>query len=473
MTTKATGTLTPFGDGDDERLGESLRAGEVPVAVYGLGKVGLPLAAVYADATSNVTGVDINEAVVEQVNRGEPPFDHEPGLRSLLEEHVNAGNLVATADGADAAATASLHIVIVPVSVNAPTDKRAPKWTPEGASRSDATTERRADLSALTSAIDDISQGLSAGDLVIIESTVPPGTSAGLVTDRLCQQSGLDRDRFGVAFSPERISSGRAIEDLRGAYPKIVGGTTPRATRAAARCYRSMYGGQVIVVSDATTAEAVKVFEGVYRDVNIALANELGTTTDELGIDVREAIAAANTQPYCNIHDPGAGVGGHCIPTYPYFLLSPMSTDLPLIRTARRVNDAMPEFVVSKTIDELERRDVDPHAATVAVLGITYRGEIPETTASPAFPILEGLLERGVTVVAVDPIVDAVDGLEVPLVDLDAFYALNPDAAVLVTAHEAFSRIEWTRLEDLIVIDSRDALDVENHQQYTIGRGYR
>lgn len=439
---------------DDQR--RAFLDGRVPVAVYGLGKMGLPLAAVYAETTSNTVGVDISSAVVAAVNRGETHVVREPDLDPLVADAVEKGALRARDDPAAAAAEARVHVIIVPTPIHADS-------TP--------------DLSALRSVCADIAAGLAPGDLVIVECTVPPTTCRDVVRPLLAEESGFSPTEFGLAFCPERTSSGRAIEDIRGAYPKVVGGVDPESTRAAALVYEEINSQGAITVSDATTAESVKVFEGVYRDVNIALANELARFTDELGIDVNEAISVANTLPFCDIHTPGIGVGGHCIPYYPYFLIHGFSTDAPLLRTAREVNDSMPAFAVAKLREEFAAEGIDVEGKTVLVLGLTYRAGVNETAATPAGPLINGLREAGVDVLAADPILtaDEIAAFGAEPVSLADVTDRAVDAAVLVTAHEEIVALDWEGFDEpLIVIDGRNALDLAdtNHRVYTIASGY-
>jgi len=426
--------------------------GEVPVAVYGLGKMGLPLAAVYAEVTGNVTGVDIDKSVVDRIRRGECPVEREPGLSELIAELVEDGSLNASADSVAAAADAAVHVVIVPTLVDE---------------------DNQPDLSAVRAAVTDIAQGLDPDDLVIMESTLPPGTTETVLGPLIESESGLNSDEFGLAFCPERTSSGRALRDIRGTHPKIVGGATEESTRAAVDIYEALVDNDVIPVSDATTAEMVKVFEGLYRDVNIALANELARFADELDRDVREAIAAANTQPYCDLHTPGPGVGGHCIPYYPYFIINWLTTDAPLLETSRSINDAMPTFVADKALEGLAAKSIEPDDATALVLGLTYRAGVRETRASPAYGVCDRLSEAGVDVLATDPLVDA-DGFAATNVSLVDAFDEDLDAVVLVTDHEEFDAIDWTSFDDpLVVVDGRDALDLADtdHLVYTVGRG--
>jgi UDP-N-acetyl-D-mannosaminuronic acid dehydrogenase len=429
---------------------EAFRSGAVPVAVYGLGKMGLPLAAVYADVTGNVVGADVDPAVVETVNGGECHVEREPGLPELVEETVADGALEATADPAAAADRAAVHVVIVPTPI---------------------TDEREADLSILRSVAEDIGSGLDRGDAVLVECTVPPRTCADLLEPLLADDA--EHDEFGLAFCPERTSSGRALRDIRGAYPKVVGGVDRESTRVAELVYGEITDDEVVPVSDAATAEAVKVFEGLYRDVNIALANELAALTDELGVDVTEAIETANTQPFCDIHDPGVGVGGHCIPYYPYFVINEFEGRTRLLETAREVNDSMPEFAVETLARELDAEGVSPDEATVAVLGLTYRPGVAETRASPAGPLAERLSELGAEVLAVDPMVEDAEGFAAERVGQADLYDRDLDAAVLVTAHDEFDAIDWERFDPLVVVDGRDSLDLDagRHRVYTIGRG--
>ncbi|MWV65480.1 nucleotide sugar dehydrogenase [Halorubrum sp. JWXQ-INN 858] len=441
----------PYGaETDRESLRAAIRNGEVPVAVYGLGKMGLPLAAVFADVTGNVIGADIDESVVESIGRGECHVGGEPGLPELVAQTVADGSLETVADPTVAADRAAVHVVIVPTLLTA---------------------GRRPDLSAVEAVIDDVATGLDPGDLVCIESTVPPRTCVDEVVPRLAERSAVDEGSFGVAFCPERTASGRALRDIREAYPKVVGGVDADSTRAAAALYDEVTRNEVIEVSDATTAEAMKVFSGVYRDVNIALANEFARYADDLGIDVREAIDAANSQPLANVLSPGPGVGGHCIPVYPHFLIDHFETSSPLIRIARAVNDGMPSFTVERVRDALYDAGVPVEEATVLVLGATYRPGVKELRNSPSDRIAELFSRYGASVYWSDPLIDdpdAIPGERLPLADVaDA----DPDAIVVATPHEPFVELDWSAIPPTIVVDCHDALDLADthHVEYTIG----
>ena len=453
----ARGKLYGTGADDDERR-RAFASGEVPVAVYGLGKMGLPLAAVYAEVSGNVLGVDVDPDVVDRVSAGESHVEGEPGLDELVAETVSGGALGATVDPVAAARRAGVHVIIVPTLLD---EAGGP------------------DLSAVEAVASSIAEGLEPGDLVVLESTVPPRTCVDRVLPLLERESGLEADEFGLAFCPERTKSGRAVEDIRGAHPKIVGGVDDESTRAARAVYETIVDNDVIPVSDATTAEAVKVFEGVYRDVNIGLANEFARHGEELDVDVTEAITAANTQPFCDIHTPGVGVGGHCIPIYPHFLIDRFEADSDVMEAARTANEAMPAYTAGQVLRGLREEGVDPADSDALVLGLTYRPGVDELRKTPALPLIRTLADAGVSVSAVDPITDDTEQFEdagAGIVGLDDVAAATEggtaesgyDAVVLVTPQAPFEGLDVPALgtgdAPLVVVDGRQSLThLQNH----------
>lgn len=447
MSEQVTGGAPLYGATDNEAAQRAaFTGGDVPVAVYGLGKMGLPLAAVYADVSGNTVGVDVDESVVESVAAGECHVKREPGLRSLVAQTVADGSLRATTDSRAAAAAAAVHVIMVPTLLTA---------------------DKEPDLSALLSAVRDVAAGLSPGDLVVVESTVPPRTTADKVVPLLAAESELPPTAFGVAACPERTVSGEALADIRGTHPKVVGGVDDESTRVAALIYDEISDNEVVETSDATVAEAVKVFEGVYRDVNIALANQLATYAAEVDADVTEAIDVANTQPFCDVHDPGPGVGGHCIPVYPYFLTGAFDVDDPLLTTAREVNDGMAEYTVTLLERILSVHGIDRQGPRVLLLGLTYKANIEELRNTPALPVAEFLREAGASVVGVDPMLDdwSDSPAEHELADIERcvveeMYDADADAVVLVTPHDEFAGADWAAF-DAPILDGRGAIDVE------------
>jgi UDP-N-acetyl-D-mannosaminuronic acid dehydrogenase len=251
----------------------------------------------------------------------------------------------------------------------------------------------------MDAAVSSITPGLHAGSTVLFETTLPIGDTRRRYAARLEAGTGLvlDRDLF-VAFSPERLFSGAALRNLA-TYPKLVGGVGPASTARATAFYDSVLDAEIVAMSSAEAAEMAKLVDTTYRDVNIALANEFARAAEAAGVDVLEVIRAANSQPYSHVHQPGLGVGGHCIPVYPHFLLS-NAPDLELVSTARRVNDAQ----VGAAIRTIQSVVGSLDGVPILVLGLTYREGVKELAYSRALPLIERLAFLGADVSAWDPL---------------------------------------------------------------------
>ncbi len=348
------------------------------VAVVGAGKMGLPLAAQFAGHGWSVVAVDVQESVVAAINAGRSHVGEEPGLAELVATAHAAGRLRATTDGAEAARGADVVVLIVPVMLN---------------------DEQQPDYRYMDSAVAAIGPGVHAGSLVIFETTLPVGDTRQRFVPQLEAASGLRADLdFLVAFSPERLYSGAALRNLA-TYPKLVGGIGPASGDRAAAFYASVLDAEVVRMSSAEAAEFSKLADTTYRDVNIALANEFARYADRVGVDIQEVIAAANSQPYSHIHQPGLGVGGHCIPVYPHFLLS-RAPEMELVELSRRVNDGQ----VGLAIRALQRALGGLEGVPVLVLGLTYREGVHELAYSRALPLIERLGFHGAIVSAFDPL---------------------------------------------------------------------
>ena len=356
--------------------GEAGTAGTV--AVVGAGKMGLPLAAQFASHGWSVIAIDIDPVVVAAINEGRSHVGGEPGLSDLVADAHRAGRLRATLDGAAAASEADVVVLIVPVMLDAAS---------------------HADHRSMDAAAAAIALGLHAGSLVIFETTLPVGDTRGRYAPRLAEVSGLtlEEDLF-VAFSPERLYSGSALRNLA-TYPKLVGGLGSTSSTRATAFYASVLDADVVAMSSAEAAEFAKLADTTYRDVNIALANEFARYADRIGVDLVEVIAAANSQPYSHIHQPGLGVGGHCIPVYPHFLLD-RAPELELVALARQVNDGQVDVVLDAMTEVLGTFV----GQKVLVLGLTYRHGVKELAYSRALPLISGLRERGAVPLAFDPL---------------------------------------------------------------------
>ncbi len=356
--------------------GEAGAAGTV--AVVGAGKMGLPLAAQFAGHGWDVIAVDVQQAVVDAINAGRSHIGDEPGVAELVADAHAAGRLRATLDGAAAAAAADVVVLIVPVMLDA---------------------NHQPDYGYMDAAVAAIAPGVHAGSLVIFETTLPVGDTRTRFAPQLEAVTGLRAEEdFLVAFSPERLYSGAALRNLA-TYPKLVGGLGPRSAARAAAFYDSVLDAEVVEMSSAEAAEFSKLADTTYRDVNIALANEFAAYADRIGVDIREVISAANSQPYSHIHQPGLGVGGHCIPVYPHFLLS-RAPELSIVARSREVNDGQ----IDIALDEIRSRVGELDGVSVLVLGLTYREGVHELAYSRALPLIDALRAAGATVSAHDPL---------------------------------------------------------------------
>ena len=411
--------------------GEDGTAGTV--AVVGAGKMGLPLAAQFATHGWTVIAVDVNPAVVDAVNAGRSHVGEEPGLAELVATVHAQGRLRATLDAAAAAREADVVVLIVPVMVDA---------------------DHRPDYRYMDPAVASIAPGIHAGSTVIFETTLPIGDTRRRFAPALERVSGLVADRdFFVAFSPERLFSGAVLANLA-AYPKLVGGLGAASTDRAARFYASVLDAEIVAMSSSEAAEFSKLAETTYRDVNIALATEFAHAADALGIDVQEVIAAANSQPYSHIHQPGIGVGGHCIPVYPHLLLS-RAPGLRLVETAREVNDAQSVRAVA-ALDGLLGGLA---GAPVLVLGITYREGVKELAYSVAIPLIAALRAAGADVAAYDPLMEPAE-IEAVGARPWAWGTPGPFRAVVTqTGDRLFGTLDPAWFPDLAVVyDGRNSL---------------
>jgi nucleotide sugar dehydrogenase len=396
----------------------------VNVCVVGLGKIGLALAVQYASRGLSVTGCDVDASKVEQISAGTCPVVGEEGLEAGLSAALREGRLRATTDTTAAAAASDVVVIIVPVGLTA---------------------GRRPDFSQLDAAVRAVAAGVRPATLVVVESTVPVGTT---------------RDRVGAMFgehvllaaSPERVSVGRIFRDLR-TYPKVIGPRDEASWAKAAAFYGAALEAPCLLrVRDPETAELAKLAEGVYRDVNIALADELARYADAIGVDATEAFAAANSQPYAHLHQPGVGVGGHCLPVYPYFL----PDDLTMARYARRTNDGMAAYAVER----LEAAVGSLRGTTVLILGLAYRPDVKEAANSSAFVLAEALRAHGARPLVHDPWFSNDEvralGLEPP----EAFPPPHVDALIVQALHEAYRGLDLGAFAGCrAVLDGRNALE--------------
>ncbi|MEF8842234.1 MAG: nucleotide sugar dehydrogenase [Haloarculaceae archaeon] len=438
---------------------------ECPVAVVGLGYVGTSLAAVLAEGGHAVRGVDVDASIVDRVTDADCPIEEE-GITGRFERYAEEGRITASTDPGTVA-----DCPTVLVTVGTPLSAADP------------------DLSSVESATEDIAPHVGPENLVVYRSTLPATATEETIAPLLAEGSGLEPGvDFHLAFCPERMAEGSAYEDLTTA-PVVVGGVSA-GSREAAESFWSSFGLETVPVSDPTAAELAKLADNWWIDLSIALANELALLSEKLGTDAIEVIEAANTLPKgqhnVNILYPGAGVGGSCLHKDPWFVArlgEEYGLDLETPRVSRRANDRMPGHVVDLTREALGG---DLAGATVAVLGVAFKGGTDDTRNTPAVPVVEGLREAGADLRVTDS--------SVPADEVEELLGIAPerlpetldgaDAVVIVTDHDAYRALTPETLRERVgrdsfaVVDGRhvfawDAFDGTGVSYRGVGRGVR
>ncbi|WP_297520837.1 UDP-N-acetyl-D-mannosamine dehydrogenase [Thermococcus sp.] len=408
--------------GIDDRIAE--------MAVVGLGYIGLPTAIMFANSGFNVIGYEIRKEVVDRINSGRAHIV-EPEIDELLKKAVESGRLKATSNPEEIK-NRDVYVICVQTPLNE---------------------DKTPNLSYLESAVKTVAKVMKKGSLVVIESTVPPLTTvkmARLIEDITGLKAGED---FYMVHAPERVMPGRIFKEL--VYnSRIFGGITPESAELAEKLYRAFVKGQTFKTSS-TVSEVVKLMENTFRDVNIALANEFAHLAHQYGVNVFEAIDLANTHPRVNIHTPGIGVGGHCLPKDPHLLVWPAKDDFGLIRLAREINDGMPLLAKDLLFEALKTVNLPPERTVVAVLGLAYKGDSDDTRNSPAKAFVEAIEGDVKEVRTYDPFVEGTHGSVE-----DALK--GTDAAVIATDHSEFRSLNWERIGSLmrtrILIDGRHVI---------------
>ena len=406
------------------------------VAVVGLGYIGLPTAVSLATGGLEVTGVDVNPEIVERINRGETPFA-EPDLSVSVSGAVAMGRLRAQRD----MPSADAYVIAVPTPF---------------------TGDHRADLSYITAAAEAIAAVLRGGEVIVLESTAPPGTTRRVSELVAARRPDLHLPHIPdvppdvhVAHCPERVLPGRIMIEIA-TNDRVIGGLTPACAARAAELYQTFCRGRLIV-TDASSAEMAKLAENAYRDVNIAFANELSLICQRLGLDVWEIRQMANHHPRVEILRPGPGVGGHCIAVDPWFIVESAPDLAQLIRTARAVNDHMPAHTAEQVV-ATSRRFRDPR---IACLGLSFKADVGDLRESPAVEITARIAAAlpDVKVHAVEPHAPSLpgrfDGLD-NVVLTDAEHAIaESDVIALLVDHSCFRGIKKSQLAGKVVYDTR------------------
>ncbi len=400
------------------------------LCVLGLGYIGLPTASTFATNGLQVIGVDVNRRIVDVLRNGELHIQ-EPGLRGLVQAAFGSGNLRV----AERPEPADAFLIAVPTPIQA---------------------DKGADLSAVRAAARAVVPHLRRGNLVVLESTSPPRTTVDVVAPILAESGLRPGEDFWLAYSPERVLPGQILRELI-ENARVIGGFNRASAEAGRELYSVFVKGE-IVLTDATTAEMVKLMENTYRDVNIAVANEFALLAERFGVDVWEAIALANRHPRVDVLRPGPGVGGHCISVDPWFLVESAPQETDLIRQARLVNDRQPARVAAR----VEAALGGVRGKIVAALGLAYKADVDDLRQSPALEVARRLAAAGAVVrtfephapQAVAPGAQAVPSLEAALD--------GADAMILLVDHRSLAGLDpaWAagRMRGRVVFDARGVL---------------
>ncbi|MDG3547073.1 nucleotide sugar dehydrogenase [Methanobacterium formicicum] len=411
------------------------------IGVFGLGHIGLPTAVIFAKNGFNVIGIDLNPKIVDMINKGKSPIE-ECGLGELIHDSIKSKKLSATNDGKTAAKLSDVMIIVVPTPKN---------------------NKNESELSAVQSVCHTISNGLNKGDLVIVESTVPPGACDEIIIPIL-ENSGLSAgEDFGVAYTPERALPTNTIHEMTH-NARVIGGINDLSAKKAFELYKNITKGEIVILDNLISAEMVKLMENTYRDVNIALANEFAILCENLGVNAIKAIEAANHHPRVNIHSPGPGVGGHCLSIDPYFIIeksAKMGIECPVISTSRQVNEKMPIHVANLIIKSLLNKGKKIENSKIGILGIAYKGNVADARETPAITLIKYLKNRGAQIYAQDPFVDknSIENLgAIPSPIEDVLYC---DCVVLLTDHDIYKKIKPSMIKNNLFICTRPVLNPE------------
>ena len=411
-----------------------LRQGRIRIVVIGLGRIGLPTAAVFARAGGMVTGVDIRKDVVNDTNAGRCPLSDEPGLADLVREGARTGNLVATTEASQALSKANFVIICVPTPVY---ETKTP------------------DYSAVLKSTRTLGKSLRKGCVVIVESTVGPGIVEGMVGPILEEESGLKVGKdFGLVACPERSDPGNIMQNMK-SLPRLIGGVGSGWTDATMALYEAALGIKAIRVSDPKTANAAKLTENLFRDVNIALANEFALLFEELGVDTIEVINACASKYNFMPHYPGLGVGGPCLTANSYYLISEgiKAGNIPyLIRMAREINDRMPDHTVELIEEALNEAGKTVGGSKIAMLGVAYKPNIKDIQLTPVERVVTRLKEMGGKVEVYDPMFKGEEVFGIRGKSSLETAVKGADCLVIGTAHDEFKHLDLEELSKLVRI---------------------
>ena len=425
----------------------SLELKSLKVCIVGIGRIGLPTALSFAKSGLQTIGADINEKLVDSINAGNFPLKDEPGYEDIFNTVRKNGNFSATTDINDAISKSNLILLSLPT----PMDKNnIPTYL------------------ALESVGKQLNECLQSNSLVVVESTIEPGFIENVMIERIEMGGRLKAGKnFTIGVCPENANPGEILHDFTN-LPRLVGGIDEQVTKIIALIYDFVFSVELVTMPDCKTANAVKLTTNVFRDVNIAFVNELSLMFEKLGIDTLKVLDAAKRKYNFQIHYPGAGVGGPCLPINSYQFLNTAKmtgSELNIIKHGRAINEKMPDHVINLTLDGFKKCNKSIKDSTVLILGVSYKPDVKDIQLSPAEIIINRLKVLGAKIKIYDPYYmgDEVFGINVEH-DIQDILP-NVDASVIVTAHKEFQEINpkiFTKMKTPILIDSRGVIDTSS-----------
>jgi len=430
-----------------DKVRNSLESKSLKVCVIGIGRIGLPTALSFAKAGLQTIGMDINEKLVDLINTGNFPLKDEPGYEEIFNKVRKNGNFSATTNINEAISESNLILLSLPTSMD---EKNVPSY------------------SALESVGKQLSHILQPDSLIVVESTIEPGF---IENDLIKILEGANRlyvgKNFTIGVCPENANPGEILHDFAN-LPRLVAGIDELTTKIITMIYDFVFSVELVIMPDCKTANAVKLTTNVFRDVNIAFVNELSLMFDKLGIDTLKVLDAAKRKYNFQIHYPGAGVGGPCLPINSYqFLNTAIRTNskLSIIERSREINEKMPDHVINLTLDGFKKCKKSIKDSSVLILGISYKPDIKDVQLSPAETIINKLKALGARIKIYDPYYKGsqVFGISVEQNIEDVLSKV--DASIIITAHKEFQEINpkiFTKMKTPILIDSRGVVDISS-----------
>ncbi|MBR74320.1 MAG: GDP-mannose dehydrogenase [Dehalococcoidaceae bacterium] len=440
-----------------EDVKKSLNSQTLRVAVIGIGRIGLPTALSFAKSGLPTVGVDINEKLIQKINSKIFPLPDEPGYEEIFYNVIESGNFSTTTNIDEVVPNSDLILLSLPTPMD---DENIP------------------DYSALRTVASKLSTILSPNSLVIVESTIEPGFIEDEMVSIITKSGRLNSENFFIGVCPENANPGEILHDFTN-LPRLVGGINPEITKIIKSIYNFVFSVELVEMPNCKTANAVKLTTNVFRDINIAFVSELSLMFEKLGIDTNKVLEAAKKKYNFQVHYPGAGVGGPCLPINSYQLLNTarrVGSSLNIIESGRKINEKMPEHVIELVLDAFKESGKSLDGSEILLLGISYKPDVKDIQLTPAEHIIKKLKNLGANIHIYDPYFSSSTQYGIDISEsLSEELLQKMDGAIIVTAHKEFSKFEisnFCKMKTPILIDTRGIVDPNDaHKSKLIFRG--